>query len=224
MTASGVYGFFNVKSEKWYVGQSISIPGRRNVHVSLLRRGAHPNPHLQAAFDLYGEDSFEFYVLEPCLSDCINEKEIYWIASLASADPRYGYNIEPGGGAGKHLPESVKLKISLANKGRKQPAEAAAKSASSRRGLKLSLEHRKKLSIAARSRDPAVISMIAEKNRGKKRTPEARKRMSESAKRRGIPQGQRDKITESLKGRVFSAQHRARLSEAATKRYSKVAQ
>jgi group I intron endonuclease len=59
----GVYEIRNVKTGKRYVGSSINIPKRLATHKRRLSNGSHTNKHLQNAWDLYGEEFFEFNVL-----------------------------------------------------------------------------------------------------------------------------------------------------------------
>lgn len=47
-----------------YIGSSIDALSRCNGHFSNLRRGAHHSPMLQEAFDMHGEASITFDVLE----------------------------------------------------------------------------------------------------------------------------------------------------------------
>jgi group I intron endonuclease len=47
-----------------YIGSTVNFQQRWRGHRSKLRRGVHDNPHLQHAWNKYGEGSFEFGVLE----------------------------------------------------------------------------------------------------------------------------------------------------------------
>jgi group I intron endonuclease len=57
---SGVYVIRNDITGNGYVGQSVRMRKRISDHFNLLRRGIHPNPHLQRAFIKYGESSFSY--------------------------------------------------------------------------------------------------------------------------------------------------------------------
>jgi group I intron endonuclease len=54
----GIYVIRNVRTGSAYVGQSKNMRKRIADHLNLLRSGRHRNPHLQNAWNLYGEDSF----------------------------------------------------------------------------------------------------------------------------------------------------------------------
>ena len=54
----------------------------------------HPNRHLQAAWNMYGEDSFSFEVLEYLPLEYLCEREAYFINAYSSLDRANGYNNE----------------------------------------------------------------------------------------------------------------------------------
>lgn len=62
-------------------------------HYGELNRNVHINKHLQSAWNKYGEDVFEFNVLEYCDINMLNDREEYWINHFKSMDNEYGYNI-----------------------------------------------------------------------------------------------------------------------------------
>lgn len=57
---SGIYVIRNDITGNGYVGQSARMRKRIADHLNLLRRGVHPNPHLQNAFAKYGEANFSY--------------------------------------------------------------------------------------------------------------------------------------------------------------------
>lgn len=65
----GVYAIRHVDSRWAYIGSSRNIYSRWRTHKSELRRGKHPCPHLQNAWNKYGESAFQFEVLESCFDD-----------------------------------------------------------------------------------------------------------------------------------------------------------
>ena len=60
---SGIYLIYNICTEKIYVGSSNWIQQRWSNHISKLKKNIHANPHLQAAWNKYGESCFEFSIL-----------------------------------------------------------------------------------------------------------------------------------------------------------------
>jgi group I intron endonuclease len=125
---SGIYVITNKTNAKVYIGQSVDIDKRFNSHRCYLRNGNHYNEHLQRAFNLYGEQSFSFDVLEYCDLDCIDEKEIHYIKLYSATNDDFGYNISLGGHEGTRIhSEETRQKISQALKGRPLSDETKAK-------------------------------------------------------------------------------------------------
>ena len=67
MKTSGIYKIYNLIDSKCYIGSSNNIVQRWYRHKSSLRKNNHWNPHLQNAWNKYGEESFDFVVAEECL-------------------------------------------------------------------------------------------------------------------------------------------------------------
>lgn len=88
----GVYKITNTENDKVYVGSTKSFRKRFSQHKDELKRKKHGNPKLQHAWDFYGEDCFEFSILEVCLENRV-EREKYYIAILQAANRENGYNI-----------------------------------------------------------------------------------------------------------------------------------
>lgn len=65
---SGVYEIVLVADGRRYIGSAIDIHERWRRHKKDLRGGRHHSTHLQRAWDKYGEDAFQFCVIEKCSS------------------------------------------------------------------------------------------------------------------------------------------------------------
>lgn len=61
---SGIYLILNKINNKYYVGSSKTIKSRWKKHKQRLRHNTHHNIKLQNAWNKYGEDNFEFHVVE----------------------------------------------------------------------------------------------------------------------------------------------------------------
>lgn len=108
----GIYAIKNKINNKIYIGQSNDIENRWRCHRSHLRRGVHQNQHLQGAWNKYGEDNFDFFILELCEIYNIDELERCYIEKYNSMNSEYGYNYESGGNLNKRVSEQTREKIS----------------------------------------------------------------------------------------------------------------
>lgn len=63
-TVTGIYKILNKVNGKFYVGSSTNITKRCWTHKTELKNGKHCNIHLQSSWNLHGENSFEFSVVE----------------------------------------------------------------------------------------------------------------------------------------------------------------
>ena len=91
----GIYAIKNTKNNKHYIGQSFRVERRWIEHKSALNNNRHINIHLQFSWNKNKSECFEFVLLEECLLEELDEKEIYWINKLNSY--KNGYNLDTGG-------------------------------------------------------------------------------------------------------------------------------
>lgn len=113
-------------NDKCYIGQTCNYNGRVNAHRCDLRKGRGIQK-LQSDWNLYGEDSFSFEILQECSDKSrLNELEKYYIKKFNSISQ--GYNTSPGGIGqgnykylngmyGKHHTEKSKQLMSKNRKG-----------------------------------------------------------------------------------------------------------
>lgn len=89
-----VYLLYCRKSMKFYVGQTrCDLDTRWLWHVK-----GQCNIYLRRAIKKYGPDGFDREILAVASSQSeLNRLEQLWIAVLKSANPKWGYNIRPGG-------------------------------------------------------------------------------------------------------------------------------
>ena len=139
----GIYGIKNLINGKIYIGKTgMNFGDRWDSHRSLLNSGKHDNPHLQRAWDQYGQNNFEFIVIEDCNVDDLSDREKYYIKLYK--DMGLAYNIHDGGDEGynhgKHLSDETKRKIGEKNRinglGRKASDETKLKMSESHTGMK----------------------------------------------------------------------------------------
>lgn len=92
------YKIENSINQNKYIGITTNLIQRKNRHFNKLRKNEHFNPHLQNAFNKYGEDNFIFSIIEE--KDFINPQEAYdYEAVLIKKfdSINNGYNCNPGG-------------------------------------------------------------------------------------------------------------------------------
>ena len=95
----GIYKITNKVNNKCYIGQSTNIERRWVDHqvpsVWNNPRSESYNYPLYIAFRKYNLNNFTFEIIEECLPEELNEKEVYWIKYYNSY--LQGYNQTPGG-------------------------------------------------------------------------------------------------------------------------------
>lgn len=75
----GIYMITNYITNKRYIGSSINIGQRLWTHRSELRHNLHPNSHLQNSWNKYGENNFNYTILEHCNPEIRFEREQYYV-------------------------------------------------------------------------------------------------------------------------------------------------
>lgn len=166
---SGVYGIINKVNGKIYIGSTSSTFEKRfGIHKRQLRLGIHGNSHLQASWNKYGENSFEFKVLEECTPEFCIVLENWWIEHYAANDRNKGYNKRDVADSNFGIKRSEETKrrqsliasnrsqevrenMAAAQRGKVCSAETRAKMSNSHRGKKCSEEKKLKISTSRKS-------------------------------------------------------------------------
>ena len=93
-----IYRITNKKTNQHYIGQTIDINRRKRKHFRTLHDGIHDNPKLQASWNKYGEDSFEFefWEFEITSLEELNTLECEYIDKYNGLTE--GFNLTQGGG------------------------------------------------------------------------------------------------------------------------------
>ena len=89
MNVGGVYKIINRLNGKYYVGSSNRIQRRLCEHRRKLTHNIHDNPHLQSAWNKYGEFNFEFTALEESQTPKVLEQQYL---DVAKNEPNKCYN------------------------------------------------------------------------------------------------------------------------------------
>lgn len=118
-----IYVIYNTINRKVYVGSAVSFYSRRAIHNKRLQNNQHHSRHLQSAWNKYGRESFEFFVVEYCDKSETLITEQGWIDSCRAAESGFGYNINPNAASwlGAKHSEETRQKLSRLATGRKMP-------------------------------------------------------------------------------------------------------
>lgn len=217
---SGIYIIKNIITNKVYVGSAVSIKERFYRHKKDLRKGKHHSILLQRSWDKYGENNFDFIILE-----YVKEKihllsvEQVFLDYYKSYDPQYGYNICKNAGSqlGVLCKKEVRQKISDSLKGKKNhffgkkhTEETKEKLRKVNLGKTLSQETRKKISDSLKGeKSPNYGKKFSEETKRKIGEASSKRRHSDETKERmrkkrlGKKQDQkiRNKIGDSNRGK-----------------------
>lgn len=116
----GIYVIKNSINGKIYVGKSKNCYKRLHQHmtdVKIDNRNYNENPHLLAAIKKYGEDNFDYYIVEKFednlenIEEILSERELYWMKELDSLNRDKGYNLRWDSQGKCYCSEETKKKI-----------------------------------------------------------------------------------------------------------------
>jgi len=187
----GIYRITNKINGVSYIGETRNNFGDRwDCHRAQLNGGYHNNKNLQAAWNQYGANNFEFRILEETSDvESLDELEIKYIKQYADAG--LAYNIASGGihgGSGLSMSEETKRKI-----GAKNRVNMTGRKASEETRRKMSESHKKRCANMT-NEDRERVAELGRKNKGRKWSDEARKNFSKAQQTR--PDGSRYSIDE----------------------------
>lgn len=93
-----IYKISNIKTGQNYIGQTINLKQRKTKHFSTLRNNSHENPKMQASWNKYGEENFDFeYWSFPDITrEELDKLECEYIEKYDGLTE--GFNLVPGGG------------------------------------------------------------------------------------------------------------------------------
>lgn len=207
-TICGIYMIQNIVNGKVYIGKSFDINKRWSNHKYELNKGVHANNHLQSAWNKYGEENFNFTIVETCDEEMLNDLEVFWIKKVDSFNS--GYN-QTEGGEGSHLSEEIKNKISAASKewwsnpdNKQRMSELRKGSGSYWYGKTFPKEMVEKLSESHKNPSEEIRQKLSNARKGKKLTDEHKRKISESSKGKKLSEETKKKISESRIGRKES--------------------
>ncbi len=174
-TCIGIYLIRCSANGKTYVGSTTNFVRRNRTHWRELGRGTHINRSMQSAWDKYGEGSFTFEIVIRCNVDELHSNEQRLIDEMATAVT--GFNIAKSVVApmiGRHHSDSTRRAMSKRREGIEFSAEtiAALKAAAVANREQTSANSRRMWACRSDDEKAAISLKIAEKNTGRKRSPD----------------------------------------------------
>jgi group I intron endonuclease len=158
-----IYRITNMANGKYYIGSADSFARREWQHKYDLKRGAHKNPKLQAAWNKYGADMFVFEVLEEVAEGQTQlQVEDMWLVQHVGRPECYNINFSAESPrSGMLMTAESKEKLSQSRKGKHAGAEHY------RFGQAVSPEVREKIGAAQRGKPKAPNRKVSEEGRAK---------------------------------------------------------
>ncbi len=198
---SGIYKIIHKASGKYYVGSSHDIFSRWNNHRKDLTSNSHVNDYLRYAWNKYGQDAFEFIIVEyvePIKESLLKAEQTHLTIAQGEQDRTYNLKFESSGGEwsehsknkmrgknnhryGKHLTDDAKQIIRKVQSGRIMSDETKRKISEARKGMKFSDATKKRISESKRgNKNP---------NFGKPLSDSHKRKIGEANKKRveGLP-------------------------------------
>jgi group I intron endonuclease len=182
---TGIYIIRNLTNGNCYVGSSVDINKRWGRHRKSLHKGNHHSIYLQRAWNTHGEDSFNFYVAEECECGELISREQWYIDAL---NPAYNISKTAGSPLGVKHTDETRMKMSI-----------------SATGKFVSLETRKRMSIAQKNKSKETIEKHSAGSKGnqnwlgRKHTPETIAKMSATKRGKKLSQEHKNKLSQSHK-------------------------
>lgn len=93
-----IYAIRQKDTGKIYIGSSRMVAERLKSHLAALESGRHSNEDMQADYNKYGRESFEFYEIDKMPTEAYRQRETYWMFVFNSCDRNKGYNYKDWGG------------------------------------------------------------------------------------------------------------------------------
>jgi group I intron endonuclease len=95
---TGIYALYWEEQDLTYIGLSQDIEGRFKEHIRDMGDKTHTNYKVQNTYNLYGKPNL--VIIEECLIEQLNDREIYWTKELDTLNTKHGLNIVEAGGTG----------------------------------------------------------------------------------------------------------------------------
>lgn len=219
---AGIYALLNTANGRAYVGSTKCLVRRATDHRRDLFADKHGNARLQASWRKHGSDAFKVVVLELCDEPKLIEREQHYIDLFRATERERGFNIQPFAGR-TTMTQEIRRKLSESCRRDEGVTARMRQLAAKRVGVKLSAEHRAKMSLAHIGRQSAPVSDSTRANISAAegwrsgiaamKTPTALANLSDALKSSAKAIAQRVRLADSKKGIQRSEEVRRKISE-----------
>lgn len=197
MKTQCIYEIVNTVNQRKYIGSSVDYDRRVKRHLRLLNKNKHHSRYLQNAWNHYGNEKFEFHILElvPNKNELIT-REMFYISKL---NPEYNTMRDVKSHIGLKRSDETRQKISLSQLGKKHSWETKEKLRQLNLGTTQSDETIQKRILSMKSSEKFQQAV-----KSKDRTDKIR----ETRIRNGgyiVTDDQKRKISETLKSRKLQS-------------------
>lgn len=169
-----IYKIRNTVNGKFYVGSTVDARVRFQTHRRRLRKGSHQSPHMQAAWNKYGEECFIFEIVEHVENgEDLLKAEQKWLDEHAGKPHCYNWATD----------------ASAPMRGKKHTAEAKVKSGANRKGKHAGENHyRYGKTVSEETRKKIGDAQRGVKKEPRVYTPEGLEKARENMKRNAVKQ------------------------------------
>ncbi len=134
---NAIYFIKNKLTGKFYVGSARDIAVRWRCHRTELRANKHHSCHLQAAWNKYGEDAFEWQVIERDIKeDHLEVTEQRYLDYVFGLGQQYNICRVAGNCTGRPVSEETRKKMRDRKLGKRQSAESRRRKSEAKQGEK----------------------------------------------------------------------------------------
>lgn len=191
----GIYKITSITG-RIYIGQSVKIEYRWMHYKKNFAKG---QPKLNSSLKKHGHENHTFEIIEECIQELLNEREIHWIKHFDTFDTPHGMNLKIGGEQGLMSEETIK-KMSEAQKGNKRTPFTEV--------------HLKNMSEAQKKREPPTEETKKKISLTLKSRPLSEAQINQNAKPKS--EETKKKISDKLKGRPPSEETCKKISNKMT--------
>lgn len=195
-TLPSIYTITNRVNGKRYVGSAVNPKRRWSQHRCDLSAKRHKSPKLQAAWDKYGPEAFDFALVETVGNPSeLLVREQFWLDELNTCET--GYNCLPVAGSRLGTKHSDETRAKLKEARNRRPPKPCSEETKRKISLAQKGKPRGSPSLEYRQR----MSAILKGRKGRRHTPEQRAAISRSLTGKRHSEATRLKMSASQRAR-----------------------